>query len=47
MCARGTLQVDESQPTISVQVRLHDGKRLTAKFNLHHTVAHLQQRVLR
>jgi UBX domain-containing protein 1 len=31
--------LDESQPTTFVQIRLADGKRLKAKFNLGHTIA--------
>jgi len=29
-----TIKVDESQPTTSIQIRLHDGSRIVAKFNL-------------
>ena len=34
--------VDESQPTTSIQIRLRDGSRLVAKFNMSHTVAHIR-----
>ena len=34
----GEFKVDESQPTTTVQVRLHNGKRMKATFNLAHTV---------
>ena len=36
------LDVDESEPTTSLQIRLHDGTRLVAKFNQAHTVAHVR-----
>lgn len=32
------LQIDPSQPTTSLQIRLHDGTKLVAKFNQTHTV---------
>ncbi|CAI5974833.1 unnamed protein product [Closterium sp. NIES-64] len=38
----GGLQVDESQPVTSIQVRLADGTRLVARFNHAHTVAHIR-----
>ncbi len=34
-------------PTVTVQIRLHNGTRKVAKFNLSHTVADLQQFVAR
>lgn len=34
-------KVDESKPTTSIQIRLHDGARIVAKFNLTHTVGDL------
>lgn len=33
------VDVDESQPTVSLQVRLGDGTRLQSRFNTSHTVA--------
>jgi UBX domain-containing protein 1 len=39
---RRKLVVDETQPTTSVQIRLHDGTRLVAKFNHTHTVGDLR-----
>ncbi|KAL9110741.1 MAG: hypothetical protein Q9227_004733 [Pyrenula ochraceoflavens] len=33
-----TVEVDQSQPTISIQVRLGDGTRLSSRFNTTHTV---------
>jgi len=35
--------VDESQPTTSIQLRLSDGSRLVAKFNLTHTVGDVRR----
>lgn len=32
------LVVDSSAPTTSIQVRLADGTRMVARFNLHHTI---------
>lgn len=34
---------DESQPTTSIQLRLADGSRMVAKFNLTHTVADIRR----
>ncbi len=34
--------VDESAPTTTVQLRLLDGQRMVARFNTHHTVAHIR-----
>jgi UBX domain-containing protein 1 len=36
--ASGEFKLDESAPTTSVQIRLADGKRVKATFNLSHTV---------
>lgn len=36
-------QVDASQPTTSIQIRLADGSRQVAKFNHSHTVGDLRQ----
>lgn len=38
--------VDESQPTTKIQYRLANGKKATATFNLHHTVADVQAHAL-
>ena len=35
--------VDESKPTTSLQIRLRDGSRLVARFNLDHTVADIKK----
>ena len=35
--------VDESQPSTSLQIRLRDGSRLVARFNLSHTVADIKK----
>mmetsp|Transcript_5147 Transcript_5147/g.12401 ORF Transcript_5147/g.12401 Transcript_5147/m.12401 type:complete len:164 (+) Transcript_5147:918-1409(+) len=40
--ATTVLAVDPSQPQVSIQVRLHDGTRLVAKFNESHTVGDLR-----
>ena len=40
--ARSELVVDEAQPATSVQLRLSDGTRMVARFNLTHTVADLR-----
>ncbi|KXS21845.1 SEP-domain-containing protein, partial [Gonapodya prolifera JEL478] len=37
------LQVDETQPITSLQIRLADGTRLVAKFNHNHTVGDLRR----
>ncbi|CAM9311870.1 unnamed protein product [Chrysoparadoxa australica] len=34
--------VDDSQPTTSLQIRLHNGRRLPARLNLSHTIRHIQ-----
>lgn len=36
--ASATVDVDESQPTISLQIRLGDGTRISSRFNTTHTV---------
>jgi len=33
-----SIKIDDSQPTTSIQIRLANGERLQAKFNLTHTV---------
>jgi UBX domain-containing protein 1 len=38
-----TFQVDSSQPTTQIQIRLSDGQRMVAKFNHTHTVADIRQ----
>ena len=38
----GSWQVDESQPTTTLQLRLLDGQRVVAKFNTAHTVGHIR-----
>lgn len=38
-----TPEVDESQPTVTLQVRLGDGTRLTARFNTSHTIGDVYQ----
>lgn len=35
--------VDESSPTTSIQLRLHDGSRMVARFNLTHSVADIRR----
>jgi len=37
--------VDESQPTTSIQVRTLDGRRITVKLNLTHTVRDLRDAI--
>ncbi|MCJ1392763.1 hypothetical protein MMC18_005634 [Xylographa bjoerkii] len=36
--AASAMNVDESQPTISIQIRLGDGTRLVSRFNTSHTI---------
>ena len=36
--APSTMDIDESQPTISIQIRLGDGTRLVSRFNISHTI---------
>lgn len=45
--AGSDFHLDESLPTVRVQVQLHTGARKVAKFNLTHTVHDLQQFVAR
>lgn len=33
-----TVQINESEPTISLQIRLGDGTRLVSRFNISHTI---------
>ncbi|MCJ1287618.1 NSFL1 cofactor p47 [Xylographa opegraphella] len=33
-----TIDIDESQPTVSIQIRLGDGTRLVSRFNTSHTI---------
>lgn len=35
--------VDESKPTTSIQLRLHDGSRMVARMNTHHTVQDIRR----
>lgn len=35
--------MDESQPTTSIQLRLHDGSRMVARLNTTHTVADIRR----
>ncbi|CAM9364244.1 unnamed protein product [Choristocarpus tenellus] len=35
-------EVDNSQPSTTLQIRLHDGRRVRAQLNMHHTVQHVQ-----
>jgi len=34
-------QVDESKPTTTIQIKLHDGRKIRAKLNLFHTIMHI------
>lgn len=34
--------VDDAQPTTTIMIRLHNGKRMKATLNLSHTVRHVQ-----
>jgi len=38
----GAWEVDESKPVTSLQLRLLDGSRVVARFNVSHTVAHIR-----
>ena len=38
----GAWEVDEGAPVTSIQLRLLDGSRLVARFNVSHTVAHIR-----
>ncbi|KAF7731582.1 hypothetical protein EC973_009346 [Apophysomyces ossiformis] len=40
-----TPQINENEPTTSLQIRLGDGSRLVAKFNHTHTVADIRQHI--
>jgi UBX domain-containing protein 1 len=37
-----TFQVDDERPATTLQIRLADGTRLPARFNLHHTIADIR-----
>jgi UBX domain-containing protein 1 len=41
------VSVDESKPVTSIQIRLHDGSKLQAKFNLEHTAADIRRFIMR
>lgn len=41
----GSVQVDPSQPSTQIQVRLRDGQRLIIKLNLTHTVSDLRRQI--
>lgn len=41
--AVSSLEVDESQPTTNLQIRLADGSRLSARFNQSHTIDNVRQ----
>ncbi|XP_039446848.1 NSFL1 cofactor p47-like [Culex pipiens pallens] len=45
--AAAELAVDDAQPTTTLQIRLADGSRLTARFNQTHTVENVRQYVAR
>lgn len=45
--AAAELALDESQPVTTLQIRLADGSRLTARFNQTHTVENVRQYVVR
>lgn len=45
--AAAELAVDEAQPVTTLQIRLADGSRLTARFNQNHTVENVRQYVAR
>lgn len=40
-------EVDASQPSTTLQIRLHDGRRVRAKLNMNHTVRHIQAIIAR
>ncbi|XP_014092297.1 NSFL1 cofactor p47 [Bactrocera oleae] len=44
--AKAKLKIDSSQPTTTLQIRLADGSRLTAQFNLNHTVADIHRYIM-
>ena len=35
--------MDEARPTTSIQLRLHDGSRMVARFNLSHSVKDIRR----
>lgn len=39
--------VDETKPTTTIQIVLANGKKLTKKFNLTHTIQHIQAVIAR
>lgn len=39
--------VDAAQPATTLQIRLHDGRRVRAQLNMHHTVRHIQAVIAR
>lgn len=39
--------VDAAQPATTLQIRLHDGRRVRAQLNMHHTVRHIQAIIAR
>ena len=41
------MQIDDSQPTISLQIRLADGSRLPSRFNTTHTIGDVYEFVAR
>lgn len=40
-------EVDPAQPATTLQIRLHDGRRVRAQLNMHHTVRHIQAIIAR
>lgn len=40
-------EVDPAQPATTLQIRLHDGRRIRAQLNMHHTVRHIQAIIAR
>ncbi|XP_053963804.1 NSFL1 cofactor p47 [Anastrepha ludens] len=44
--AKEKLKVDASQPTTTLQIRLADGSRLMAQFNLNHTVGDIHRYIM-
>ncbi|XP_036330981.1 NSFL1 cofactor p47 [Rhagoletis pomonella] len=44
--AKEKLNIDSSQPTTTLQIRLADGSRLMAQFNLNHTVADIHRYII-
>lgn len=40
-------EVDASQPSTTLQIRLHDGRRVRAQLNMSHTVRHIQAIIAR